>query len=68
MNHAIKYPECPMRNEVGNCSVHGGFCANAVSDEICEALHQAYNKGFRNGAKQIVTYLISVITLTDKSD
>lgn len=56
--HALKYPECPMRHqESGNCLVHGGFCADAVSDEICEALHQAYDKGFRDGSIRMKEHL-----------
>ena len=38
--------ECPMRGNLGNCSPVGGFCFNAVSDEICEAVHNAYYKGW----------------------
>jgi len=36
---------CKMRHENGNCLPCGGFCT-AVSNEICSALHNAYNKGF----------------------
>lgn len=43
------YPEmrkdCPMRGTLGNCSPVGGFCVDAVSDEICEAVHNAYQQG-----------------------
>ena len=35
---------CPMRHENGNCLVTGGFCT-AVIDEICQALHNAYEAG-----------------------
>ena len=38
---------CPMRHENGNCLVCGGFCL-AVNDAICEALHNAYYKGYRD--------------------
>jgi hypothetical protein len=34
-----------MRHENGNCMPVGGFCT-AVSNEICQALHNAYNHGF----------------------
>ena len=34
---------CPMRHENGNCLAIGGFCL-AVNDEICQGLHNAYNK------------------------
>lgn len=40
--------DCPMRHDNGNCLVCGGFCT-AVNDEICSALHQAYEKGYRAG-------------------
>lgn len=36
---------CPMRHKNGNCMPCGGFCT-AVNDEICEALHNAYNSGY----------------------
>ena len=38
---------CPMRHENGNCTVAGGFCT-AVNDPICEALHNAFNCGYRS--------------------
>jgi hypothetical protein len=57
--HAQKYTECPMRHkESGNCLVVGGFCADAISDEICEALHQAYDKGFIDGAEKMKQHLL----------
>lgn len=37
--------DCKMRHENGNCLPCGGFCT-AVSNEICHALHNAYNHGF----------------------
>jgi hypothetical protein len=37
--------DCKMRHENGNCLPCGGFCT-AVSNEICCALHNAYNHGF----------------------
>ena len=36
-----------MRHENGNCTVAGGFCT-AVNDPICEALHNAYDCGWRS--------------------
>jgi hypothetical protein len=51
--HQKKYPECPMRNEALNCGVHGGFCIDAVSDEICDVLHNAYDLGFSHSCKAI---------------
>ena len=43
--------DCPMRGNLGNCSPVGGFCMDAVSDEICEAVHNAYDQGFCNALK-----------------
>jgi len=43
--------ECPLRGNLGNCSPVGGFCYDAVSDEICEAVHNAYEKGKSDGIK-----------------
>ena len=43
---------CPMRHENGNCTVAGGFCT-AVNDQICEALHNAYDCGQRMPQKWI---------------
>ena len=42
-----KRKDCPMRHENGNCTVAGGFCT-AVNDPICEALHNAFNCGYRS--------------------
>ena len=39
--------DCKMRHENGNCLPCGGFCT-AVSNEICCALHNAYNHGFND--------------------
>jgi hypothetical protein len=39
--------DCKMRHENGNCLPCGGFCT-AVSNEICHALHNAYNHGFND--------------------
>ena len=44
--------DCPMRHENGNCTAAGGFCT-AVNDPICEALHNAYNCGYRCAALQM---------------
>ena len=38
--------DCPMRETNGNCSPVGGFCMDAISDEICEAVHNAYQHGY----------------------
>ena len=40
-----KRKDCPMRHMNGNCLPCGGFCT-AVNDEICEALHNAYQHGY----------------------
>lgn len=47
---------CPMRHKNGNCLPLGGFCL-AVNDEICQALHQAYDKGFQNGKKIVFRWV-----------
>lgn len=36
---------CLMRHENGNCLPMGGFCTS-VNDEICKALHGAFNEGW----------------------
>jgi len=52
------YPEmrkdCPMRATLGNCGPVGGFCFDAVSDEICEAVHNAYYSGQSDAINKIV--------------
>lgn len=45
--------DCPMRGSIGNCSPVGGFCMDAVSDEICESVHNAYGHGFYNALKTL---------------
>ena len=45
--------DCPMRGNLGNCSPVGGFCMDAVSDEICEVVHNAYDHGFYNAVKTL---------------
>lgn len=45
--------DCPMRGNLGNCSPVGGFCMDAVSDEICEAVHNAYEHGFYNAVRMM---------------
>lgn len=44
-----KRKDCPMRHENGNCLCAGGFCTS-VNDPICEALHHAYDCGYRAAA------------------
>ena len=54
--------DCPMRHpDNGNCTVAGGFCT-AVSDQMCEALQNAYHTGshdtftnIRSGAYEPLT-------------
>lgn len=57
VNNIEERKDCPMRHESGNCLVIGGFCVDAVSDEICHALHQAYEKGLRDGAEKMKEHL-----------
>ena len=56
--HAMKYKECPMRNRGYNCDPVGGDCATGISDELCEAIHAAYNKGFDDGVSKAETELL----------
>ena len=46
-----KRKDCPMRHENGNCTVAGGFCT-AVNNPICEALHNAFDCGYRSALQQ----------------
>ena len=46
-----KRKDCPMRHENGNCTVAGGFCT-AVNDPIYEALHNAFDCGYRSALRQ----------------
>ena len=57
VNNIEERKDCPMRHESGNCLAIGGFCVDAVSDEICHALHQVYEKGLRDGAKKMKEHL-----------
>lgn len=47
----IDRKNCPMRHCNSNCLPCGGFCT-AVNDAICEAIHQAYDHGFRDGYRK----------------
>lgn len=38
--------KCTMRNKWGNCLPCGGFCTS-VSTEICNAMQNAYEHGYR---------------------
>lgn len=46
---------CPMRHENGNCLPCGGFCL-AVNDEICEALHNAFQNGRNTVMSEIAQF------------
>ena len=46
-----KRKDCPMRHENGNCTVSGGLCAT-VNDPSCEALHNAFDCGYRSALRQ----------------
>lgn len=46
-----KRKDCPMRHENGNCTVAGGFCT-AANNHICEALHNAFDCGYRSALRQ----------------
>lgn len=45
-----KRKDCQMRHENGNCTVAGGFCT-AVNDPVCEALHNAFDCGYRSSIR-----------------
>lgn len=47
-----KRKRCKMRHENGNCLPCGGFCTS-VNDEICTALHQAYDRGRTDGLRSV---------------
>ena len=47
-NTREKRIDCPMRHDNGNCLPVGGFCT-AVNDAICDAMHQAFGKGYARG-------------------
>lgn len=61
--------DCPMRCEIGNCTPVGGFCT-AVNDSICEALHNAYDVGWRHRAirvaQQVAGKDANVLTNADR--
>ena len=57
--------DCPMRGNLGNCSPVGGFCLDAVSDEICEAVHNAYYCGFHNALKTMKEQEPVLVTETE---
>lgn len=44
----VNRQDCPMRHENGNCLPCGGFCTS-VNNEICQALHNAYDHGYTDG-------------------
>ena len=57
--------DCPMRGNLGNCSPVGGFCMDAVSDEICEAVHNAYDHGFYNAIKMLKEQEVRELTIDE---
>lgn len=64
-----KRKDCPMRHENGNCTVAGGFCT-AVNNPICEALHNAFDCGYRSVIRQQehfreVTKKVGTLTLDE---
>lgn len=44
---------CPMRHRNGNCLPCGGFCT-AVNNEICDALHNAYQSGYADACTDAI--------------
>ena len=64
-----KRKDCPMRHKNGNCTVAGGFCT-AVNDPICEALHNAFDCGYRSAIRRQehfrdITKKVEPLTLDD---
>ena len=51
-NKLYSREDCQMRHENGNCLPIGGFCT-AVNDEICDALHEAFDSGYIRGRKAV---------------
>jgi hypothetical protein len=47
-NNIGERTRCPMRHRNGNCLPIGGFCTS-VNDEICTALHKAFDNGYIAG-------------------
>lgn len=60
--------DCPMRGTLGNCSPVGGFCIDAVSDEICEAVHNAYEHGYSNALIATTVTANEIKTLEELRD
>lgn len=52
MTAIVTRETCPLRHENGNCLSCGGFCL-AVNNEICHALHNAYEKGITAYLKEM---------------
>lgn len=46
-----RHQHCPMRTHVGNCLIIGGFCTS-IREDICDALHKAFQMGARSRAKE----------------
>ena len=64
-----KRKDCQMRHENGNCTVAGGFCT-AVNNPICEALHNAFDCGYRSAIRQQehfrgITKMVEPLTLDE---
>lgn len=49
----ITRENCPLRHENGNCLSFGGFCL-AGNNDICHALHNAYEKGVTAYLKELL--------------
>lgn len=60
--------DCPMRGNLGNCSPVGGFCMDAVSDEICEAVHNAYEHGFYNAVRTLKEQEPKAVIITHQNE
>ena len=58
MSERINRP-CLMRHENGNCISCGVFCTT-VSDEICDALNNAFQKGYSTGVEYALSNDIQI--------
>ena len=51
-----RHQHCPMRTNVGNCIIIGGFCTS-IREDICDALHKSFKMGTRSRAKEGEDYI-----------
>lgn len=78
INNTEERKNCPMRHDNGNCMPLGGFCLDAVDDELCHAMHNAYAHGRLDerlqkkvenaSAEDIVTTIKEIVHMCNGSD